>query len=123
MSTREFTKYPDEIIMDSPIGQAKLAITDANHVSISANVVTIRGKEVRAHLHVNDYGCGVGFEPSRDQSNPSNSYHALYATKAGSFGDSATDAQRKVHLEQAVALFTQVGAATDAQRARDALNG
>src|SRR5271170_2263554 len=93
--SREFTKYPDDVVMDSPIGQAKLAITDANHVSISADVVTIRGKEVRAHLHVNDYGCGVGFEPSRDQSNPSNSYHALYATKVGSYGDNATDAQRK----------------------------
>lgn len=92
---RTHEQYPDKIEMDTPIGKALLAITDANHVYISAEVVVIRGKEVRASLHVNDYGCGVGFEPSRDQSCPSSSYHALYATKKGSFGDSATDAQRK----------------------------
>ena len=92
---RTHEQYPDKIEMDTPIGKAILAITDANHVYIYAEVVTIRGKEVRASLHVNDYGCGVGFEPSRDQSCPSSSYHALYATKKGSFGDSATDAQRK----------------------------
>jgi hypothetical protein len=95
MSTREHEQYPDNIVMDSPIGQAKLAITDANHVSMCADVVTIRGKQVRAHLHVNDYGCGNGFEPSRDSSNPNNSYHALYATKVGTMGEYATDAQRK----------------------------
>lgn len=90
----EYTQYPDDVVMDTPIGQVKLAVTDANHVSIQGEVV-IRGKQVRAHLHVNDYGCGVGFEPSRDQSNPSNSYHALYATKVGTCGEYATDAQRK----------------------------
>jgi len=93
MSTREHEQYPDNIVMDSPIGQAKLAITDANHVSMCADVVVIRGKEVRAHLHVNDYGSG--FEPTRDTSNPNNSYHALYATKVGTMGEYATDAQRK----------------------------
>jgi len=90
----DYTQYPDDVVMDTPIGQVKLAITDANHVSIQGEVV-IRGKQVRAHLHVNDYGCGVGFEPSRDTSNPNNSYHALYATKVGTMGEYATDAQRK----------------------------
>ena len=89
----EYTQYPDGVAMDTPIGQVKLAITDANHVSIEGTV-TIRGKEVRAHLHVNDYGCGNGFEPSRDSSCPSSSYHALYATKVGKLGEYATDAQR-----------------------------
>jgi hypothetical protein len=93
----EYTQYPDDVVMDTPIGQVKLAITDANHVSIQGEVV-IRGKQVRAHLHVNDYGCGIGYEPSRDQSNPSNSYHALYATKVGTMGEHATDAQRKAIL-------------------------
>src|SRR5271157_2006331 len=95
MSTREHEQYPDKIVMSTPIGQALLAITDANHIYISADVVTIRGKEVRASLHVNDYGCGNGYEPSREQSCPSSWYNSLYATKAGSFGNSATDAQRK----------------------------
>lgn len=90
----EYTQYPDEIVMSTSIGEAKLAITDANHIHISADIVKVRGKELRASLHVNDYGCGVGYEPSREQSCPASSYHSLYATKVGSFGNSATDAQR-----------------------------
>lgn len=96
--SRDHVQYPNDIVMDTPIGQAKLAITDSNHIHISADLVTIRGKEVRGSLHVNDYGCGNGFEPSREQSCPSSSYNSLYATKAGSFGNSATDAQRKAIL-------------------------
>jgi hypothetical protein len=106
----EYTQYPDDVVMDTPIGQVKLAITDANHVSIQGEVV-IRGKQVRAHLHVNDYGCGVGFEPSRDQSNPSNSYHALYATKVGTVGEYATDAQRKAIIAAFVPAINEFMAA------------
>ena len=47
---REYTKYPDGIVMSTSIGEAKLAITDANHVHISADIVTIRGLDLSSMI-------------------------------------------------------------------------
>lgn len=94
--SREYQDYPDHILLKTDTGLVELAITEYNHIYVNGQGCrqcgrdlpqVVRGRQVNATLHLNDYG--KGFEPSRDQDNPSSSYHAFYSYKA-------TDAQRKV---------------------------
>lgn len=92
----EYQDYPQHVLVETPTGVVELSITDNNHIYINGSgqcrecsqVLTqkVRGREVNASLHMNDYGSD--FEPTRDQGNPQSSYHAFYSSKA-------TDAQRK----------------------------
>jgi len=94
--SREYTQYPDHVLVETPTGLVKLSITENNHIYINGSqecrqcgrslTQTVRGREVSASLHVNDYG--KGFEPSRDSSCPTSSYNSFYSSKA-------TEAQRK----------------------------
>jgi len=96
MSERNYQDYPDHILIKTDTGVVELAITEYNHIYVNGQECrpcgrslsqTVRGREVMATLHLNNYG--KGFEPARDQDNPRSSYHSFYSSKA-------TDAQRKV---------------------------
>jgi len=95
--SREWKQYPDKVRVETAIGAVVLAITDFNHIYISTpdgEKCIVRGKQISGSLHVNDYG--NGFEPSKDSSGMT--WNSLYINKEGSFGNSATDAQRKAVL-------------------------